>query len=1324
LVDRLNTGKITRKDAEEVVSLLNEFRATPPFVDNGKLHIPSVDDKDFMEYLRYRTVSNLISMWAVSSNGTNPLSLAIQSVAEKEFGVKGTAEWDMPIGVANEVKDIAKKNENILRKFLRAQYDLTQEYFQKKGISKITLYRGIKEFIRHDIKDATFPSENGFMASIKLRPLSAWSTSMGIANRFRNIRTGKMFRKEFDVKDIFSLPSTGVGCFPEKEIVVLGGLTKDVDISGEYKVDQPRAVFPSPEPRPITYREDQPQIQVNNAPLTDIVPDDGGEEPELDIFELEGVNPFYADSAFHKQQVARNIADSDEMVEVSDSEMVELSDWFNIFSTDELEWGDDGKRAVGSIRLLALDNGEWAGDYDFSDLLSSVEENIKFGGVEPFKKGSVLERVVNGYINEEDPSISKEELAKFFEEYNEHFDVDYSDSYLVPDIENQQFMNLLREEIASNLIHVWAETSNGDHPMSHAIQEIAADILDIKEPAEWDEGKTQDEKDTLFNSVLNIKENYGEALKAFVKAQYRITQEWFEERGIKELVVYRGVTNPIGEDKKSGTVRLRPLSSWSQRLDTSLKFTGGTPNRNGTVFKSVVDVKDIFSTPFTGFGCLEEEEIVVLGGKKQVDARPVKDVWGGFWKDEPQVAINNAPIDNAPKPMSNTERKRLEREKRKAEEAAAPSPEEAKQQIEQAQQNIAEVAQAVPHSINDLFDQNNPLNILNARNITDDILGSRTNNQNLTQDEMIRQRILFMEPTKEWYDLLDKVEQSGTPFAKEIISRIKRKNAALIKKIEDFSKEEGQAQVEYDQSIKEMQDVLNTLVNNTLARPGGLPGMSNVLGTLIPALDNYFDGGNSSGESLIDNASVYQMALLSLYGTTDRILAQRDQDFDMNNVYKVMGDLILKFRATYSRHGSLSDTPNRNALRKEVERIYVESFFGGINPIALRPTMDRIREIQNDATLSNLVPTDILRIIDSKKTTSNQKLKTLRDKRSESLEQKEELAKEISKITKEVLSENGLEFDHGVSLSSSDISWGGVNDFEIGSDASGKPTLLPQQISDDMKDLITPDLKNSKGALNILNEAIQSLPKPVALALRNFIIDNKSSIKFFTTSRGSTAVVNLDNNGASAHDLDASANKLLGLGIFGPDRESAVITTVHELVHLIVNGMFRNEMNSLEWAKRSRETNNVAPDGRISHDFVEGNYGNIPYTMNGDYLEADDIRTMIGNNELGAAAKNFPQPYLGKYGYAPGTGLLLGQNPLSHGELLSTLFESLLGGGVTSMMSAGSINSKRILSGTNPDGSPRYISINSDVFAERLIPYGVSMIVLLNELAKLKLGIA
>jgi hypothetical protein len=1328
LADRLKTGKITRKDAEEVVRLLNEFRATPPFVDNGKLHIPSVDDKDFMEYLRYRTVSNLISTWAQSSNGTNPLSLAIQSVAEKEFGVKGTAEWDMPIGVANEVKDIAKKNENILRKFLRAQYDLTQEYFQKKGISKITLYRGIKEFIRHDIKDATFPSENGFMASIKLRPLSSWSTSMGVANRFRNIQSGKMFRKEFDVKDIFSLPSTGVGCFPEKEIVVLGGLTKDVDISGEYKVDQPRAVFPSPEPRPITYKEDQPQIQVNNAPidLSRIPPDDGGEEPELDIFDLEGVNPFYADAGIQKQQVARNIADSDEMVEVSDSEMVELSDWFNLFSTDELEWGDDGKRAVGSIRLLALDNGEWSGDYDFSDLLSSVEENIKFGGVEPFKKGSVLERVVNGYINQEDPSISKEELAKFFEEYNEHFDVDYSDSYLVPDIENQQFMNLLREEIASNLIHVWAETSNGDHPMSHAIQEIASDILGVDSPAEWDEGKTQDEKDTLFNSILDIRENYGEALKAFVKAQYRITQEWFEERGIKELVVYRGVTNPIGEDKKSGTVRLRPLSSWSQRLDTALKFTGGTPNRNGTVFKSVVDVKDIFSTPFTGFGCLEEEEIVVLGGKKQVDARPVKDVWGGFWKDEPQVAINNAPIDNAPKPMSNTERKRLEREKRKAEEAAAPSPEEAKQQMEQGRQNLSEVAQTIPENIDTFFDPNNPLNILNARNITNEITGTDGNKDNLTQDQILREKVLFMEPTKEWYDLLDKVEQSGTPFAKEIISRVKKDHARLVEKVRKGSLDERQAQIAYNNSIRDLHGVVNNLVANALANPNSVPNMNLSVSLLMRELDSYFSG-NPGNISLSDNTTLLEMALLSLYDTTDGDVASRNPNFNQGKFNKLALDLVSRFRSAYTMYGSSSQTPNRNALTKEIQKIYIENFFGGVNPTDISNTLRRMARLYNSNSVPSLIPNDAARVLSNKQRIFEADYDRLFLINQELGADKSELAKKISNATKQVLSENGLEFNHGVELSANDLNWDGVSNLTQNmtyDPTTGKRRIALQQVPDSLKAKMASELRNRSEVLDIINEALQAYPKPVALAIRNFLIDNKSSFSFASGTRGATALLNL-NSPLKAHDIgDITLDDVIkGMSLAGKDKEGAIETTIHEMVHLVVNGLFRNQMNAIAWAKQSKETNNVAPDGKIFHNFVDGNYGDVAYPPNRDYLALEDVVRMIQSNELGAASSNYANPYIGKYGTSGGANVALGQSPFSHGELLSTLLESLLGGGVSGMFSTYA-NPKKVLSGTNPDGTPKYTTMDDSVFSESMIPFGVSMIVLLNELAKTKLGIA
>ena len=1333
LIDRLNTGKISRKDAKEVVRLMNESGRAP----YSDIVFVNKDSEESMYILREKVASDLVAQWASTSNGGQPMSLAIQDLAFKEFDIDRPAEWKVEGELKDQISEIKNNHENLIRKFLRAQYEMTQEYFQKKGISKVTLYRGIRNFTAHDMKKSTFPSSKGFTASIRLRPMSSWSTSEGVAVGFARGADSKIFRKEYDVKDIIAFPGTGVGCYDEREMVVLGGVTDSVDVADYNPQNTPSVVYNSPEPQPITYKKEQPQIQVNNAPvdLSRIPPDDGGDEPdsdsdpdEINIFDLE--NPDYTKPGFYKFEIVKNLAATDEMQEVSDSEIVDLSDWFNLFSTDELEWGENGKRAVGSIRLLSLDRsefgeGEWGGDYEFTDLLYDIEQNINFGGVEPFKKGSVLKRVMDGYIAGEDPEISKEELAQFFKDYSKHFDEDITDSYLVPSIEDEQFMKLLREEVVSNLVHVWAETSNGDHPMSHALQDIAKTVLGVEDSADWENGKTQDQKDELFNAALEIKENYGEALRALVKAQYRLTQEWLEDRGIEKLVVYRGIREPKGVDNKKGLVQLRPLSSWSQNQRVALKFTGGVPNQTGGMLRTVIDAKDVFSTPFTGFGCLDEDEIVVIGGKKTAEMRSVQDVWGG-WTDkpeaQPQIQVNNAPISNAPKkPMSNTERKRLEREQRKAEEAVAPSPEQIKEEIKQAQQELAQVAQALPVSVDDFFDPNNPLNILGARNITNEITGTNVDRDNLSKDEILRQKILFMEPTKEWYDLLDQVEKSGTPIAREIISKMKKNNSRLIQKVREAQLEERQAQIEYETASKDILNVVNTLVNNALTRPNDVPSLNAATSDLMTELDEYF-GGNPNNKSLENSNSLFKMALMSVYATNNPDIAKLHPDFNIDDVAKVVSDLISQVGSAYARYGNSSATPDRNALTKEIQKIYIKSFFGGVNPADMSNTIRILSNLSNINALDSILPKDIISILADKSKVFSRKRKNLQSKRIDSLLEKEDLAKRLAKTTKEVLSENGLEFDHGVEVSSQDVNWSGVHNFKFGVDSQNNLEFQPTQVPDDEKQMLAPELKNVNGAIDILNQALQAYPKPVALALRQFLIDNKSDFSFFTTSRGVTVMVNKDKM-EEIHDVGDLSGVIKRLGISGTDRDGAVETTVHELLHLIVNGIFRNEMNSIAWAKQSRETNNVSPDGKISHDFVDGNYGNVAYPPSGNYLTEEDLMRMIKTNELGAASPNFASPYIGKYGNAAAAQAGIGQSPFSHGELLSTLFESLLGGGVTGLLSTSS-NPKRVMSGTNPDGSPRYITIDDSVFSESMIPFGVSMIVVLNELAKRKLKIA
>ena len=1310
-------NKVTYEDAQKILDLWNPYLKDKG-MSIGTVLLGDKNNEDLMKLIRYRVTSNLVKNWAKTANGDNPVSLAIQDAAFKEFGIDRPAQWRVSDELKDQISEITDNHGNLFRRFLRAQYELTQEYFQKKGISKITLFRGVKDFTAHDMDKATFPTETGFTASIRLRPLSSWTTSVGIANGFRNIDNGKMFRKEYDAKDILGFPGTGIGCLQEEEFVVLGGITKNVDVSAEYKVEQLRVQFPSPEPAPITYKEDQPQVQINNAPLTDIVPDDGGDEPELDIFELEGVDVYRPE--IYKAEVAQAIAESDEMAEVDDSQLVAMGAWLNITNIESINWSKPTKK-LNEIELASKKYNGKLGDFEeLSDVLYYITEDK--GGEEDnwgYKKGGVAEKILKAYASGYDPEISKEELQQFIDEYNLVNQYDPNDSYFVPDTNNDYFMSLYREEVASTLVSVWATTSNGDHPISLAIQDIAKDLFGIQDAPDWkfNNQTTEGRKKSVADAVNKLKENQGDVLRAFVQAQYNATQEWFKERGIDKITVYRGIKDAKTTVAGEGLVGLRPLSSWSTNLSTAIDFTRGkadTPLAKSMVFRREVDVKEIFSTPLTGVGCMEEYEVVLLGGKKTVDSASPEDrsMRMGVWPKAPA----EIPVANAPKPMSNTERKRLEREQRKAEEAAAPTPEEAKQQMDQAQQAIAQVAQVVPQKIDDLFDPNNPLNIVDARNITNDITGSTTDRDNLSREEILKQPVLFMEPTQAWEDLLDQIENAGSPFAKEIVSRLKNSQSRLIKNIEEFSTQEVDAQRKYEESIKDLYDSVGVIVNNGLANPDTVPGMNGRISRLMVDLDDYFLNGNQSKKSLVNNGTIESMAVQMIYGdyaaTPDRL--------GNNDVRKAGADIISQLRAAYTRYPNPAD---RSTLVKEIQKIYIESSFGGVNPTNTNRSLSRL----DRAIRTGAIPVEISRIISKKMDTLLKSSRELGNVKKESYNRKAKLAEKISEVTKQVLSENGVEFDHGVTVSSSDINWLGVGDMAGYSTNLTTGVTTPDLVAvpDGQKGSVAPELRNINGVVDVINKALQSYPKPVALLLKKFLIDHKTDMTFASGQRGFTGMLNLKKP-YEIHDVDGLGLEVVKtMGLAGREEKDAVSTTVHEMLHLIVNGILRQEMNSVAWVKSSRETNNKDSNGKITHNFVDGNYGNVGYTMNGDYLSPDDVDLIVRANELGAASSKYAAPYIGKYGSSAAVdGIGLGQSPFSHGELLSTLVETLLGGGVGSMFSTWA-NPKRVMSGTNPDGTPKYVTMNTtSVFSEEMMPFGVSMVLLLNQLAKTKLGIA
>jgi hypothetical protein len=110
--------------------------------------------------------------------------------------------------------------------------------------------------------------------------------------------------------------------------------------------------------------------------------------------------------------------------------------------------------------------------------------------------------------------------------------------------------------------------------------------------------------------------------RQFVDAMYEHTQDWLQSRGIKELVLFRGMRNTIGADTApvdaaSGpvpaSVHLNPLNSWTAKYDTSWNFS----EMNGYVLTARVPASKVIGSCFTGLGCLNEQEFVVAGGQGQ-----------------------------------------------------------------------------------------------------------------------------------------------------------------------------------------------------------------------------------------------------------------------------------------------------------------------------------------------------------------------------------------------------------------------------------------------------------------------------------------------------------------------------------------------------------------------------------------------------------------------------------------------------------------------------------------------------------------------------------
>jgi hypothetical protein len=183
----------------------------------------------------------------------------------------------------------------------------------------------------------------------------------------------------------------------------------------------------------------------------------------------------------------------------------------------------------------------------------------------------------------------------------------YGDFAVVGTTESKR---MLAESFTSKLIQTWANTSNDTDADSLAIQEVARLLFNLEDAADWDVD------DVLRGDVQDNLNAHGATYQSFLTAQYEVTQEFLEEQGIKEFTLYRGFTSKFKIDTGYTDSVLRPLSSFSTSKKQAEEFALPGGFDYAYVIDMVIPAEDVLSMPGLGFGCYEEEEIVVLGGKK------------------------------------------------------------------------------------------------------------------------------------------------------------------------------------------------------------------------------------------------------------------------------------------------------------------------------------------------------------------------------------------------------------------------------------------------------------------------------------------------------------------------------------------------------------------------------------------------------------------------------------------------------------------------------------------------------------------------------------
>lgn len=546
--------------------------------------IPALNEKlASMSGLPPSTVEEFIGDWQTSARSHRSVAMNV-AIAQK-FGI--------PIDPTTEKRIDALGGINLgvlgtARKFVDAQYQLTQETLAGFGVTNIDLYRGVN-YDPTEVADTspallsapTLTARDTQWSSLEttMRPATSWSVSAMDAEWFAThfiYGTGDETLGDFQpyflhinapVKDIFSLGFTGVGSDLEHEAVLIGG-DRVVNVA-KYDVQALR---------------------------------DGIEKGQswFDEKDVRKFNPYHVPAGSPEGGQFTSSGPSDLSYTSQHNDLIKYRDWTYNAGPEVLQnW------ARNNISIAMPEHGDSpATIVGFGSLLDGKTKTYQ----QPLAK-QVAERSM---LLNPDTKVTTADVEDFARQWNTGAETPHAMALV--QAASQKFDLPIDAITQQRLDHARAMV---DEPTWKDLQDKASSVV------EGQYQYTQDELARLGIDHVDL---------------YRGVHYPYGSDSTQDIADAPTASDLTNVEWKNIDVTTRPLTSWTSNHGTALwfcqlgKMNAGYGREESYIIHERVPASKIFSTGFTGIASPGEQEFLVIGGEHHAHiAHYTSDAWQA-WK--------------------------------------------------------------------------------------------------------------------------------------------------------------------------------------------------------------------------------------------------------------------------------------------------------------------------------------------------------------------------------------------------------------------------------------------------------------------------------------------------------------------------------------------------------------------------------------------------------------------------------------------------------------------------------------------------------------------